>query len=392
MKVTIVCPGWPGRVNKVNGIFVRDQARQLKRAGADVSVVTARVFKEDPMFAKEDGLPVYRFRFPSERKLLVEYDRVPYLRIFFYLISGIIKTVRIVRREKADLIHAHFVIPTGFIAVAAGIITSRPVIITAHDADVSTFPETSRLARLLVRWTIKHSAKLVPTTAQLAELVVKNLAIPESKVEVIPLGIDTDLFKPLDKKESRKRLGLPAERQIALSIGAILRIKGVDVVVKTMPAVVKKNPKAFFVYVGGGPLEEELKTEIKKEGLDKSALWPGALAHEELPVWYAAADVFVFLPPTGGQGQGMVLLEAAAMGLPIVASDTGGIPDTVKHGVNGYLVDPKKVDEVAEYIARSLEPLPFPEIGATASTLREQLSEKAIAERLLEFYGKIMAL
>jgi glycosyltransferase involved in cell wall biosynthesis len=389
MKVTIVCPGWPGRVNKFNGVFVRDQARQIKKTGADVSVITARVFKEDPMFAVEDGIPVYRFRFPSQRKLLAEYERVPYFRVAVYLASGIIKTIRVVRREKPDIIHAHFVVPTGLIGVVAGLMTKRPVVITAHDADVSTFPEASRVARFLVRWTIKHSAKLIPTTTQLAALVKTNLEIPEDKIEVIPLGIDTRLFKPMDKAEARRRLDLPPEQPILLFIGALLPVKGVEVVVKTMPEIVKRFPDALYIFVGAGPLEGPLKAEIKDKVLEKAALWAGPLSHEDLPGWYAAADVLVFLAPLGGHGQGMVILEAAAVGLPIVATELGGIPDTVKPGVNGYLANPEDIVEAVEYISQALKPGAFPEIGKAAETIRDTLGEEAIAVRLVEFYSRI---
>ncbi len=389
MKVTIVCPGWPGKVNKFNGIFVREQAGQLKKAGADVSVVTARVFKEDEILVDDDGLRIYRFRFPSQEKLLAEYERIPYIRLVFYLASGILKTIRTVRREKTVLIHAHFVIPTGFIAVVAGILTRRPVVITAHDSDVSTFPDRSRLARSMVIWTIKKSSQLIPTTSHLADRVKRDLSVPEEKITVIPLGIDTETFSPRGKAPARKRLGLLDGHPIALFVGAMMRIKGVDIVVKTMPAVLKKKPDTLFVFVGAGPLTDELQAEIKARGNEGSALWPGSKPNNELPDWYAAADVLLFPIPENCEGQGMVVVEAAAIGLPVVATDTAGIPDSVSDGANGYLIDPGDLTMLVDRVNKALEPGAFPNIQGEALRVRENVNHQAIAKRLVELYRSV---
>jgi glycosyltransferase involved in cell wall biosynthesis len=389
MRIVVVCPGWPGKINKFNGVFVRDQVRQLKQTGADVSVVTARVFKEDPMSADEGGIHVYRFRFPSERKLLAEYDRVPYFRVIIYLVTGIIKTVRIVRREKADLIHAHFVIPTGFIAVVAGGLTRRPVVITAHDSDVSTYPDQSRLARALIIWTIRKSSRLVPTTSQLADRVKRDLAVPREKIEVIPLGIDTETFKPREKGQARKRLGLPEGRPIALFVGAFMLIKGVDIVVKVMPAVLLKKPDVTFIFVGAGPMEEELKAEIAAQGNESSAIWPGPKPHDELPDWYAAADVLLFPIPKNCEGQGMVVVEAAAMGLPVIATEAAGIPDSISDGANGYLINPEDQTMLVDRIGKALESGAFPEEEKESKRIRAAVNPQSIAKQILSLYGSI---
>ena len=387
MRVLIVCPGWPGNVNPWNGIFVREQAEALVRQGTSVHVLTARVFNKDPYEMQDGPVKVYRFRFPSKQMLLAEYERIPVFRIGVYLLSGIYKAFRLIKKEECDLLHAHFVIPAGLIAVIAGRLRRKPVVITAHDSDVVTFPEKSRIAGWLIRYSLRHADHIIPTNIFLKDHIKKNFGIAEEKMTVIPLGVDRELFKHIDQAEARRKLDLPAAKRAILYVGALLTIKGVDILPEVISKVCDVVPEALFVFVGAGPLKDLLVSDIEKRGLSGNAMFAGSKIHEELPLWYGASDLMVL--PTTSEGLGMVVREAISTGLPVVASNVGGVPDVVKDGETGYLTEPGDTYSVSEAIIKVLGDKGFRETVRKHSSVIDPFDHQKIAKRVIDVYKRI---
>lgn len=353
MKVCIVCPGWPGKVNHWNGIFIQEQANSLIKAGCDVSIVTAQVFKEDPLFELDGKIKIYRFWFPSKRKLLAEYSKIPAIRIGIYLLTGTLRTLRVIRKERPNIIHAHWAIPSGLIGVIVGKLLRKKVIITVHDSDVTTFPSRSKIAKSLISYALNQASYIVPTNSTLEEIVKKNFNIPKEKISVIPLGIDKELFKPFNKETARSSLDLPKNKKIILFIGALLKIKGVDYLVESMPQIIKANKDAVFLFVGEGPLQKKLKERIDSLGYSSKVQFVGSKPYKEIPLWLNASDVLVL--PTLSKGLGMVVIEAISTGTPIVSSPVGAAKKLVLEGVNGFTVEPGQSVKIAEKVNTILE-------------------------------------
>ena len=191
-------------------------------------------------------------------------------------------------------------------------------------------------------------------------------------------GVDVDRFTPgADGAAVRRRYGL-GTAPVVVCVSRLVARKGQDVLVAGWPRVLARHPDARLLLVGGGPAEASLRRAVARLGLAQSVVLTGPIAAEELPAHYAAGDVFAMPCRTrrGGldvEGLGMVFLEAAACGRPVVAGTSGGAPEAVQEGVTGHVVDPRSPDAVAATIAGLLaEPARARAMGAAGRAWVEQ--------------------
>nr|WP_239522685.1 glycosyltransferase family 4 protein [Geodermatophilus sabuli] len=174
-------------------------------------------------------------------------------------------------------------------------------------------------------------------------------------------GVDVDVFTPeADGAAVRERYGL-GDAPVVVCVSRLVARKGQDVLVAGWPHVLARHPDARLLLVGGGPLEAALRRAVADRGLQHSVVLTGAVSPGQLPEHYAAGDVFAMPCRTrrGGldvEGLGMVYLEAAACGLPVVAGTSGGAPETVREGVTGHVVtDPRSAEGVAATVSGLLD-------------------------------------
>jgi phosphatidylinositol alpha-1,6-mannosyltransferase len=170
-------------------------------------------------------------------------------------------------------------------------------------------------------------------------------------------GVDTSLFRP-GGPSVRERYGL-AGRPVILTVARLVARKGQDTLIRALAAVRREVPGATLLLVGAGPDERRLRRLAGRLGLAGVVVFAGGWPHRELPPFYAAADVFAMpcrtrLLGLEPEGLGIVFLEAAAAGLPVVAGDSGGAGDAVRHGETGYLVAGRSVEQVAERLVELL--------------------------------------
>jgi phosphatidylinositol alpha-1,6-mannosyltransferase len=173
-------------------------------------------------------------------------------------------------------------------------------------------------------------------------------------------GVDVDRFTPdADGARVRERHGLGGA-PVVVCVSRLVARKGQDVLVRAWPQVLARHPRARLLLVGGGPLEPALRRMVAARGLAASVVLTGGVAADQLPEHYAAGDVFAMPCRTrrGGldvEGLGMVFLEAAACGRPVVAGTSGGAPETVRDGTTGHVVEPRSPSAVAGAVADLLD-------------------------------------
>jgi phosphatidylinositol alpha-1,6-mannosyltransferase len=173
-------------------------------------------------------------------------------------------------------------------------------------------------------------------------------------------GVDVDVFTPsADGAAVRRRHGL-GDAPVVVCVSRLVARKGQDVLVAGWPRVLERHPHARLLLVGGGPAEASLRRAVAAGGLERSVVLTGPVAAPELPAYYAAGNVFAMPCRTrrGGldvEGLGMVFLEAAACGRPVVAGTSGGAPEAVQDGVTGHVVEPRSAETVARTIGDLLE-------------------------------------
>jgi len=219
--------------------------------------------------------------------------------------------------------------------------------------------------------------------AQISELYGADPA----RIRIVAPGVDHAFFGPGDRAQARRALGLPGAGPLLLFVGRIQPLKGAAVAVATLASVVRDRPDAHLVIVGGpsGPHGDEevarIDALVDALGLRDHVVFVPPRPHELLSTYYRAADVC--LVPSRSESFGLVALEAAACGTPVVASDVGGLRSLVDHGRTGYLVEEPDPEAYAAWVRQILaEPL-LAERLSTGSVLRARRYTWARAAHLL---------
>ncbi len=297
-----------------------------------------------------------------------------------------------------DLVHVH----TPFVAHYAGLRAARrlgiPVVETYHTLFEEYFhhylPWAPRqllrgLARALSRHQCNAVDAVIAPSPQLAESLRGYGVRPE--IRVIPTGLDVPALAGGDGTRFRASHGIAADRPVALIVSRVAFEKNMGFLIDMLERLRRSLPDALLVIAGEGPALEHLKRDVAARGLDGNALFVGYLDRAgPLLDCYRAANCFVFASRT--ETQGLVLLEAMALGLPVVSTAVMGTK-FVLEGAAGALVVPEVADEFAAALAGVLgDPALRSSLGAeNLRVAQDRWSGRAMAGRLLELYAQVPA-
>ncbi len=172
-----------------------------------------------------------------------------------------------------------------------------------------------------------------------------------SRIEIVPPGVDHSIFSPASKKEARQLLNL-REQPTLLFVGRIQPLKGVDLAISTLSELGHRDAQLVLIGSSSGPdgptEERRIRQMVEELGLKNRVLFVEPQSHEKLVDWYRAADVV--LMPSRSESFGLVALEAAASGVPVVASKVGGLQTIVEDGLSGYLIDDRDPCSYADHV------------------------------------------
>ena len=326
--------------------FVFELSRRLADS-FDITVLTPRTpgsLEHETM----DGLQVIRFPYFVGRwenlashggGILSRLRSNPlyYFLVPPFLIGQVWALVRMLRQDSWDLIHAHWLIPQGIIALIARALARRPVplVCTSHGGDL--FALRGAPFRALKRAVLHASARVsVVSSAMRAEVV--GLGIDTNKVAIIPMGVALgDRFTP-DPRTTRLSNEL-------LFVGRLVEKKGLGLLLAALPRVLLVYPNTRLTIVGGGPLEAALRRRSRELGISDHVDFQGMVSQSDLPAYYRRATLFVapFLVAGSGdqEGFGLVLVEAMGCGCPVVCGDVSAVRDIVHNEETGLLVNPR---------------------------------------------------
>ena len=314
-----------------------------------------------------------------------------------YLLAPVVSAsaVRAARKILAgggfDVVHAHWVVPNGPIArLAAG---ATPLVVSMHGSDVA-LSERSRAFGRVARWTFERAAAV---TGPSRDLLSRAQALgAHEPLELVPYGAD-EAAVPSDAAAAlRSRLGLAADDVLVAGIGRLIPVKGFDYLVQALAEASRNDPRLRLVLVGDGPEAAALADRATSLGVADRVELVGAVAHDDVPEYLAAADIVV-VPSIRFEGlvDGLpnVALEAMAAGKPLVATRVGGLPELVHDGGNGVLVEEKSTDELASAILGLAGDADLrARLGAAArNEIRTERSWEAVARRFVEIYGRAAA-
>ncbi|MBW1981224.1 MAG: glycosyltransferase family 4 protein [Deltaproteobacteria bacterium] len=350
--ICFLTSSFPDYQGSYRGIFVWRAAQKLMERGYRVKVVTPRLFKRSKRCEVFAGVPVYRFPFLSEEKLLIEYDKIPMARMVTYMCSALVACLLVARKNSSQMIHAHFVLPTGLIGAVVGRLLRIPVVIHAHGSDMTRYARLEPWLHWLTTLTTGAADHIIAVSDELSKILREEFQVPSEKITVRNCSVDTEYFRPLPRREARKQLGLPCHDTIALFVGSLSRWKGVDLLLSAFKRVKDHHASLKLYVVGDGPLQKELRARARRLGIEKTVHFVGHKENQQMPLWYNAADIFVL--PSLREGTPVSLLEALSCGVPAVVSRAGGMPEIIKDGHNGLLSNTGDASDLGEKIAMLL--------------------------------------
>jgi len=354
--VLFLTSSYPKDVTEPSGIFLHHLNKELAALGWAI-VVVAPGFPGGRSDETLDGVKVARFTYfiPAWEKLCYGSGIIPNLKqspwlwieVPFYFVSMIWRCYRLLQRHRVDVICAHWILPQGVVGAVIRGFHKAPLMVTAHGSDMFRFD--GRLGNALKRFVLRRVDSCSANSQYTSRQV--NLLSPQLNVEIIPMGVDPVSFSTEKKVTVRKTLGIDGE--FLLFVGRLVPEKGPLYLLKALPLVLERFPRAQLVLAGGGTQRQELERLAEDLSITHAVRFLGRIPHRELACYYSAADVFV--GPSLVEGLGIVFLEAAASGLPIVGSRVGGVTDILIDGITGIEVEPANSRQLAEAIIHLLD-------------------------------------
>lgn len=358
-RVLVLTSTFPRWENDSEPAFVFELSRRLGDA-FDVTVLAPRT-PGSKNSENMDGLNVIRFPYFFRRwenlamhggGILnrLRYNPLNYLLVPLFLAGQLWALICLLRHERFAIIHAHWLIPQGLIAVL-GLILSRqriPLLCTSHGGDL--FALRGIIFQRMKRWVMSRSQALTVVSRAMQETVV-GMGVNPHKVLVISMGVDLKHRFTPDPTVERSTTEL-------LFVGRLVDLKGLQVLLEAMPKVLAKHPAMRLMVAGAGPLELELMDLAQSLGISDKVDFLRMVTQSELPALYRRATlaVFPFVVTKRGvqEGFGLVVVEAMGCGCPVIAGDLPAIHDSITHEENGLLVPTGNPELFADTILRAL--------------------------------------
>jgi D-inositol-3-phosphate glycosyltransferase len=372
-------------------VYVRALATALARAGVECDVYTRAEHRTQPaMVQVEPGFRVLHI--DAGPRAAVPKHALPELVDPFVDAS----MHRMLDREPVDVLHGNYWL-SGAVAHRLKHELDLPLVATFHTlarvkAEAGVDDDAEHRTRVEHQVIACADLMLASTEGERSQLASLYEAEPD-RIEVVPPGVDHTVFFPGDRDSARQRLGIDGPR-VLLFVGRIQKLKGTDLAIRALAAL--DDPKTVLIVVGGpsgrdGSAEQTRVHELADElGVSGQIHWVSPRRHERLADYYRAADVCIV--PSRSESFGLVALEAAACGTPVVAAAVGGLRSLVAHGHSGFLIDGRDPVDFAAPVERLLaDEILASEIGANAVARSARYSWSMTAGRLRRLYGDLVA-
>ncbi len=382
MRVLFLAHAYPRHDADPVGSFVGNLAVALRDRGVDVTVSAPSAAGLAP-FERINGIPVHRFRYAPARSETLAYTGTMGAQVresvsgkvamVSYLVGAYRAARALARRERFDLVHAHWWFPAGLVASAMTRTTGIPFVTTLHGSDLrlaTTFP----FGRALFARVAREGRAMTAVSTWLAR-GAEELA-PGRQVTVAPMPVLTDLFHP----------GASREPDLMLFVGKLTEQKGLA---RLLRAMTHMRQRARLAVVGAGRVNDgALRAMAHELGLDERIQWLPLLSQAELAAEYRRAAVHVV--PALDEGLGLTAVESLLSETPVVGFRSGGLPDIVPDGVAGQLVEPGDEQALAAALDAVLaDPNARRAMGAAGRLHAEdRFGAAAASERYAELYRR----
>jgi glycosyltransferase involved in cell wall biosynthesis len=331
---------------------VHDLAVGLVERGWEITVVAPHF----PGAARDevmDGVRVHRFRYllPASAQTVcygggalanLRSSRTAKVKLPALVAAEWVSLARHLTRGT-DLVHAHWVLPQGFVASTGP--STVPRLLTAHGSDVLAL--RGRVLDAFSRYAVRHVDALT-VGSHVTRQALASLGATADKISLIPFGVDLQRRPDSRLVERLRNAMAPDGGPLLVVLGRLVEEKGVLDAIEAMAQLHRSIPTLRLAFVGAGQDEARARGLAHRLGVEHCTIFAGWSEPAEVPSWLSAADIVV--APSWQEGQGLAVLEAMAQARPVVATRTGGVPDAIDDGMTGRLVEPGRPDQIADAV------------------------------------------
>ena len=296
-----------------------------------------------------EGLAVFHPRFVVIPRFMKWIDAIT----FWISARSVVKKQSMLQTFKYDLVDVHWTYPD----IVAGYLLAKRrnkkfiVTIRGHEA---LYDNESSLRRWLVAYFLRKADFVITLSDELRDKVI-GLGIAAEKSKTVLNGVDIQHFRPLNRDECRRQVGVPIDSKVMVSVGRVTEGKGHQDLVRIMPSLNKCGSVELYI-IGGVNPEDDFTHTLHKMIADlnlKNVHLVDSVSHDQLPLWYSAADLFCLASKR--EGCPNVVLEALACGTPVVVTNVGSVSELIVPGENGALVELAQLDSLGQVVSSALE-------------------------------------
>lgn len=354
---------------------VLNLAKSFQNLGHQVFIVTARAPRSLLSGEVTSGVLIKRLflglPFRSFRSTLV-------FAPFFFL--TIIKTIKLIKTIKIDVINLHFVDDAGFYALVVSVLTGTKLVVSLHGNDVEKFPQELAWSRFILKLVLNRAFKVVVNSNYLFNKLKELVPGVSKKVVVIGNGINLSEFQNISPYSSDSSYST-----YVLGLGRLVSKKGFSILLQAWAKLPADFPYKLII-AGDGEERLALAKLTKSLNLTNKVTFLGAVTHETALQLFKGAKLYVL--PSLLEPFGIVLLEAMASGCPILASNTGGVPDLVKEDETGALFRTGDADELARKLVDLVsDEAKMVRLTENALNFVKYFSWDTVATKYLDIYG-----
>ncbi|BDG30638.1 glycosyltransferase [Parageobacillus thermoglucosidasius] len=360
-KILVLSNMYPTETAKSFGIFVKNQVEALRGRGLHVDVIAVT----NPRTDKVNVLTKY----------------------ILWLLRTLIHCVT--KGRNYDVVHAHYVFPTGMLGLWYKKWWKAKLVVTAHGGDIDRMANKSGRIRQWTTTILREADHVIAVGHKLAEQIRNEFGVPEENVSVINMGVNRRIFQPLDKEEARKRCGIGEHEIPILFVGNIIRQKGLIELVEAFSKL-KKEYHSVSLYLIGAKKDNafyhELIHRVKEAEINDVHILD-AMQQKDVAVWMAAAEMFVL--PSHLEGFGLVALEAMSCHTPVVGSRVGGLAYLLGDGA-GVLVEPGNPDSLFEGMKKLLDDAALrKQLVQKGEARAQENDQERIIDQILQLYDRV---
>ena len=303
--------------------------------------------------------------------------------LFIYL-KLLFKSLQIMLNFRIGAVFAGRALPEGLVALISARMTGRPVLIYAHGEELTGWGRGIKFR--VMQFVLCHANWLLSNSDNTSQTLVQLIGADSQRIVTVYPTIDEKRFKPGPPSDNlRSSIGLSQSEKLILSVGRLMERKGFDMIIRALPALLRKGIDTHYAVIGIGYALDRLQRLASEVGVENRVHFLGHVSYEDLPRWYNSCDVFA-MPNRDingdSEGFGLVFLEAAASGKPALSGTAGGTGSAVIHEKTGLRVDGEDIEEVVGGLTRLL--LNERELKEMGNNARRRVIRNFIHERRIE--------